>query len=891
MIKVSSYRLKPNRTKMNKIFRKSLISLYLIFLIFNAQAQDALTLTTNNTNAVVAEDKGELPVISYDQTPKKYEIADIKVSGLVNSSYEDFVIIGFSGLSVGEQIDVPGDQISNAIKRFWKQGLFSEVDILANKIEGNNIWLEIKLKDRPRISEIDYSGLKKGERQDIENRINLVKGNQITPNQIDRTKNIIKRYFEDKGFKNAEVNVTAVDDLSKENHAILKIAVDKKEKIKINNIVISGNVAVSSTTLEKAMKKTRHKHTWRAKIRNFLRSTNFIPENYEEDKNNLIARYNELGYRDAELLWDTVYSQNSKKVNVKIKVNEGNQYHINSINWVGNTVYSSDRLQESLHLNSGDVYNQKKIRQRLTEDEDAIGNLFYYNNGYIFYQADPVEVNVENDSVDLEIRIIEGPQATIRRISISGNDRLYEDVVRRELRTKPGDLFSREKLMRSLREIAQMGHFDPESLAPDVQPDPEAGAVDIGYALTSKANDQIEFSAGWGQTGIIGRLSLKFTNFSIKNLFNPSSYKGILPQGEGQTLTVSAQTNADYYQSYSISFMDPWFGGKRPNMLSVGGFYSRQTGVNSNYYNNNYNYYYDYGYGGGTDYNYTSALDPDKTFQTFGVSVAYGKRLNWPDDYFQFQAELSYQLYKMKNWDYFLVRNGASNNLSVNLTLERNSIDQPIYTTQGSIFRLGLKVTPPFSLFDGKNYNAMNADDHERYKWIEYHKWKFMSRTFTPLASAKRTPVLMTRAEFGIVGYFNKNKKSPFETFYVGGDGMSGYYSNYATETIGLRGYENGSLGPQAAAYSRLGFELRYPMLLEPTSTIYLLTFVEGGNAWYDIKDFDIFSLKRSAGLGARIMLPMVGLMGIDWAYGFDKVAGSRDYSGGRFHFIIGQEF
>ncbi len=838
----------------------------------------------------------ELPSISYTQSPKIYEIADIQVTGLVNSQYEDFVIIGFSGLSVGDHIYVPGDNITNAIKRFWKQGLFSEVKILATKIEGDKIWLEINLKDRPRISEIDYSGMKKGERQDIESRIGLIKGNQITPNQVDRAKNIIQKYYEDKGFKNATVNISLIDDLSQENHAILKIDVDKKEKVKVNNIIISGNQEVSESTLEKSMKNTRHKHGWHAKLRNFARSTNFIPENYTEDKNKLIDKYNELGYRDAEIIWDTVYTNpGNNKLNIEIIINEGNQYHINDINWVGNTVYPTAELDRLLDMKSGDVYNQKKLFQRLTEDEDGIGNQLYYNNGYIFYQADPVEVNIDSDSIDLEIRIIEGPQATIRKVTISGNDRLYEDVVRRELRTKPGDLFSRDKLMRSLREIMNMGHFDPENLAPDVQPDPDAGVVDIGYNLVSKANDQVEFSAGWGQTGVIGRLSLHFTNFSIKNLFNPSSYKGIIPQGEGQSLSLSAQTNASYYQSYSVSFLDPWFGGKRPNLLSVGAFYARQTGVNNNYYNQNYGSYY-YGYYDDDNYYYNSSLDPDKTFETIGVSVAYGKRLNWPDDYFQFQAELAYQIYKMRNWDYFMVKNGTTNNLSLGLTLSRSSIDQPIYSRSGSTFSLSLKITPPFSLFDNKDYENMPKDGlyyetSRKYKWIEYHKWKFQSKTYTALSSVTKTPVLMTRAEAGLVGYFNKHKKSPFETFYVGGDGMSGYYSTYATETIALRGYENGSLGTQAAAYTRFGFELRYPLLLENSTIMYALSFVEGGNAWTSVKDFNPFELKRSAGVGLRIMLPMVGLMGIDWAYGFDKINGTRDSSGSRFHFIIGQEF
>ncbi|MFR9165775.1 MAG: outer membrane protein assembly factor [Dysgonomonas sp.] len=883
------------------MFKRSLTILFLINLIFGyntiySQTVDSLS---------IKKEPAETPVISYDVSSKKYEIADITVSGLINSTYEDYTLIGFSGLAVGDKIEVPGKDITNAVKRFWRLGLFSDVKILATKIEGDKIWLEIKLKDRPRISNIEYVGMKKSERQDIESKIGLVKGNQITPNQIDRAKTVIKKYYEEKGFKNALIEVSVVDDLSKQNQAILKINVDKKQKIKVNNIIIEGNKEVSAQTLEKAMKKTRHKHNLKAKLRNFLRSTNYVPENYEEDKKNLLSKYNELGYRDAEILWDTVYNYSEKKINIEIKVNEGDQYHLRSINWVGNTVYPSDQLEMALDMKEGDIYNQKKLMQRLRDDEDGISNYFYSNNGYIFCNIEPVEVNLTNDSVDLEIRILEGPQASIRRVTISGNDRLYEDVVRRELRTKPGQLFSREDLIRSLREIAQTGHFDPENLQPDIQPDADAGVVDIGYKLASKANDQIEFSAGWGQTGVIGRLSLKFTNFSLKNLFNPGSYKGIIPQGEGQTLVLSAQTNAKYYQSYSVSFMDPWFGGKRPNMLSVGAFYSVQTDVNSNWYNNSmygntYNNYYGYY----DNYYYNSALDPDKQFKTFGASVAYGKRLNWPDDYFQFQAELAYQMYKMRDWNYFMgIRNGTSHNISLGLTLSRNTVFNPIYPSNGTQFTASVRLTPPFSLWDGKDYGSMQRDpvtgeeDSRKFKWIEYHKWKFQAKTYTPLINnVKRIPVLMTRAEFGLVGYYNKHKKSPFETFYVGGDGMSGSYGNYAMETIGLRGYENGSIGYQSSAYTRLGLELRYPLILEPTSTIYLLSFVEGGNAWDDIKDFNIFDLKRSAGFGVRIMLPMIGLMGIDWAYGFDKVKDSygrmsREYGGSQFHFIIGQEF
>lgn len=873
--------------------KKGIFILLTLCLSVGIKAQSAADTTKTSSN------DSNLPVITYTLTPKKYVIADIKVSGLTNSSYEDYVLINFSRLSVGDTIEVPGKEITNGVKQFLKQGLFADVAILASKIEGNKVWLEIRLKDNPRITDINYSGMKKSEREDIEKKISMVKGNQVTPSMIDRAQTIIKQYYDGKGFNKAEVLITQTPDPEKEHHIYLNIHVDKKEKIKVNNIIITGNQKVSETTLKKAMKKTRDKYDLKSKIRNFLRSTNFIPANYEQDKENLIAKYNEKGFRDAKIVWDTVYNVSPKKVNIEIKVDEGEQYFIRTITWVGNTKFSSESLQAVLDLKAGDVYNQTKLKKRLTEDDDAVGNTFYYNQGYIFYNADPVETNVQNDSVDLEIRVTEGIQATINKVSISGNDRVYEDVVRRELRTKPGALFSREDLMRSLREVAQMGHFDPESLKPDVNPDPEAGTVDVGFPLVSKANDQVELSAGWGQTGVIGRVSLKFTNFSIKNLFNRGSHKGIIPQGDGQTLSLSGQTNGRYYQSYSISFMDPWFGGKRPNMLSVGAYLSYQTDMSS-YYNKYYNNYYNQysNYYSNTAGTTSSDYNTDKHILMWGGSVSYGKRLNWPDDYFTLQGEVAYQLYSMKNWDYFLVNNGNCNNLNFGITLGRNSTDQPVYTRKGSEFSLGLEFTPPWSWFDGRDYKTMrkngNYENAKKYEWIEYHKWKFKAKTFHPLMpSVVKTPVLMTRTEFGVVGYYNQYKKSPFGTFYMGGDGMSGYSSTYATETVGLRGYENGSLGTNASAYTRLGLELRYPVLLEPSSTIYVLSFVDAGNAWTSVKSFNPFDLKRSAGIGVRIMLPMIGLMGIDWGYGFDKINtnGTLQRSGGRFNFIIGQEF
>ena len=893
------------------------IVLFFLFLsvTFGVFAQE------NGSDTAKVEKPADLPVISYSLTPKKYKIADIKVTGVKN--YDDFVLIGFSGLSVGDEISVPGDEVTAAVKAFWKHGLFSDVKILANKIEGDSIWLEYQLKQRPRISEVNYHGIKKGEREDLEAKLGLKKGFQITPNVLDRAKILIEKFFDGKGFKNVDVNIQQKDDMAHEGEVILDIYIDKNEKTKIHRIYFEGNNALTARQLKKAMKKTNEKFSlfndWKSSILEMFSTKKFTTEEYENDKNNLISKYNEYGYRDAVLLADSVVNFNEKKVDIFLKVDEGEKYYLKDIRFVGNTKYSTDYLMAVLGMKPGEVYNQKKLNDRLSMDEDAVSNI-YFNNGYLFFNADPVEVEVENDSIALEIRIQEGPQATINRVIINGNDRLYEDIVRRELRTKPGKLFSREDLMRSVREIAQMGHFDPENMNPRPIPDPENGTVDIEYILVSKANDQIEFSAGWGQTGVIGKLSLKFTNFSMKNFLNPKSYKGIIPQGEGQTLTLSGQTNGRYYQAYSISFLDPWFGGKRPNTLSISAYFSKQTDISTSYLSNAYNSYNPYYYGGYPGYggyyggyggyygygydpygSYELALNPDKSIMMFGLAAGYGKRLNWPDDFFQFMVTLNYQVYKMHDWDYFLVNNGTCHNVNLELLLQRNSIDNPLYTRSGSQFSFSVAATPPFSLFDNKDYASMSDQDPDKFKMIEYHKWKFKAKVFSPLApvSVKRTPVLMTRAEFGFLGTYNKHKRSPFETFYMGGDGMTGYSSTYATETIGLRGYENGSIAGNGGyssyglAYTRLSMELRYPFILEPSSTIYGLVFAEAGNAWTDMSNYNPFDLKRSAGVGVRIFLPMIGLMGIDWAYGFDEAnygsGGKR--SGSNFHFIIGQEF
>ena len=850
-----------------------------------------------------AQQKIVNPDITYSGTPKTYKLAGLTVTGI--EGYEDYVLTGISGLTVGQELEVPGTAITDAVKRYWKHGLFSDVSISADSIVGDNIYLKIHLSPRPRISTINYNGLKKTEREDMEKKLGLLKGGQITPNMIDRAKILAKKYFEDKGYKNAEVFIRQRDDVAAKNQVILDIDVDKKEKLKVRTITIDGDNQLGEKKIKGTLfSKGAFAKTHEAgKLSNLLKSKKFTPERWAEDKKNLITKYNEYGYRDAIILKDSVWNVDPKHVDIYVKVDEGKKYYIRNIKWVGNTVYSTDYLSRLLDMKKGDVYNQTYLNKRLSQDEDAVGNA-YWNNGYLFYNLQPTEVNIVGDSIDLEMRITEGQQAHINRVKINGNDRLYENVVRRELRTKPGDLFSKEALQRSARELASMGHFDPEAINPVPVPNYEDGTVDINYNLKQKSNDQVELSLGWGQTGVIGRVGLKLNNFSMANLFRKNrEHRGIMPIGDGETLSLGAQTNGTYYQSYNAQYSTNWLGGKRPIQFSVGMSYSKQTDVSSNYYNsgymNNYNNYR-YGYGNYNYNSYENYYDPDKYVKLLSVYAGWGKRLSWPDDYFTLSLQLQYQRYMLRNWRYFIMSNGSANNLNLNIALNRTSTDNQLFPRRGSDFSVSLTITPPWSKWDGKDYAHLATDrnsptysqeQQEKYRWVEYHKWKFKARTFTALTSGQKCFVLMTRVEFGLLGSYNKNKKSPFETYYMGGDGMSGYSTGYAEETIGLRGYENGSLTPYGAegyAYSRMSLELRYPFLLGNT-TIYGLGFVEAGNAWTETSKFNPFDMKRSAGLGVRIFLPMVGMMGIDWAYGFDKVFGTK--GGSQFHFILGQEF
>ena len=881
--------------------RFSIIILFAFLLALPLRAQvDSVSVAGGDTAHVSVVDSVEnapLPVIEYTLQRKTYEIADIQVTGA--DSYEDFVLIGFSGLAVGDKIEVPGDQITKSLKRFWKQGLFSDIKFKATKIEGDKIWLEIALKQRPRVSEIVYNGLKKTEQEDLEVKVGIKQGGQMTPDLADRAKKIITKYLEEKGFYHTEVQVLQFDDAARPGYVKVAVNVNKKDKTRVGQLYITGNEALTHTQINRAMKKTNDNN-----IVNFFRTKKFVEKEFENDKKLIIEKYNEIGYRDAQIIADSVVQSpyDSTRVDVYLTIDEGNKYVFGDISWVGNTVYPYDYLDAVLGIKKGDTYNLVELNKRLNEDDDAVAKL-YTDQGYLFFNVTPVEVRIDNDSIDFEMRMYEGKPATINEINIVGNTRVHEHVVRRELYTKPGQLYSQSDIMRSLRELAQMGHFDQEKLVPDIQPNPEDGTVDITYQLETKSSDQIEFSLGWGATGLVGSLGLKFTNFAIQNLFNPKSYR-IVPQGEGQTFSINARTNGRYYTSASISFLEPWLGGKRPNSLSASIFFAAQSGYSDRYYQayeNLYNnYYYNYAYSGNSDYLQQlqeSEYDPEKYLRTFGVSLGYGKRLSWPDDYFSFYGELSYQLYMMKDWPYMILTDGNSHNFALNLQLSRSSIDNPIYTRRGSQFTLGLKITPPYSLIKGttdEEYAKMTTS--EKYNLLEYHKWKFSGKVFTPLTPDAKL-ILMTRAEFGYLGHYNRNVKSPFESYYMGGDGMSSY-SSYSTEYVSMRGYQSGSLTPYDPAvgrnmgyvYNKFTMELRYPISLEQNATIWALAFVEAGNCFADIKDYNPFNLKRSAGVGVRLFLPMFGLMGIDWGWGFDPINGSNQYGGSQFHFVLGQE-
>ena len=805
--------------------------------------------------------------------PEEYVIKEVNVKGV--EFLDENVLVQISGLTVGQQISIPGDEITKAINKFWEQGLFSDVKIYASKFEGNEVYLTIELKERPRLGNVYYKGIKNSEEKELEEKLNLRRGSQVTENILNNSKNLINEYFVEKGFLDTDIEIEKSKDSIYVNTINLTFHIDKNDKIKVNNIIFRGNTVFNDRQLWRTMKEIKRKKWF-----NIFRPSRYTDEKLETDKKSIIKKYNELGYRDAKIVKDSVYRHDDKTMNVLLDIYEGDKYYFGDITWVGNTHYTSEMLSSALKIEKGNPYDKAILEKRLYVEEDAVSNL-YLDNGYLFFQVTPVEVNIEEDTIDLEMRIYEGEQATIDEIFISGNTKTNEHVIRRELRSKPGELFRKTNIKRSIRELANLGHFDPEKLDVKPIPDPASGTVDLEYKVVEKANDQLEVSGGWGGQyyGLVGTIGVRFNNFSAGNIFKKEAWKP-LPTGDGQTLSIRAQANGKYYQSYNFSFVEPWLGGKKPNSFSVSLFHSKYSGsIYSNYYGR------------------SRSRSTGRYLKRTGASVGLGRRLTVPDDYFTLYNEVSYQYYNLKNYNIGLgFTDGGSNHFNIKTRFGRNSVDQLIYPRRGSEFSLGLQITPPYSLLNDRDYTIMSPQ--EKYNWIEYHKWTFNASWYHRLVE---NLVLAAKTRFGYLGHFNNEiGTAPFEGFELGGDGMTNSYW-LAADVVALRGYENNALtsrtrGRAASVYSKYTMEIRYPVALKEQATVYLLGFLEGGNAWYKFKEFEPFSIKRSAGIGLRAFLPMFGMLGVDWGYGFDPLYDANGnmtegLNGSQFHFVIGQEF
>ncbi len=827
------------------------IKLFLLFSLF------IFSTTITNAQISIGNDLSE---IDYS-TPKEYEIGGITVTGI--QFLDNNMLVLISGLSVGDKITVPGDKISGAIDKLWEQGLFENIKISATKIQGHTIFLDIFLQERPRLSKFKFTGIRKGEADKIREEIRLTSGDVITENIITRTSNSIISYFNEKGYLNATVQIKQVLDTAVTNSVLLFINIKKNKRVKIADINVHDNQSLSDNKVRRAIKETKRK-----RIYHIFKSSKYIEDDYKEDLEKVIEKYNELGFRDARIVKDSISKINNKLVNIDIWIYEGKKFYFNNITFVGNTKYSSKQLGNILKIRKGDVYNQSVLNRNLSFNPNGYDiSSLYMNDGYLFFQAIPVEVQVNNDSIDIEVRIREGKQARINKVTVTGNTKTNDHVVIREIKTIPGQLFSRADIIRTTRELAQLRYFNAETITPVPTPNPENGTVDIEYQVEETSSDQVELSGGWGGGMVVGTLGLSFNNFSAKNIFNGKAWRP-LPAGDGQKLSLRGQTNGKYYYSLSASFTEPWLGGKKPNAFSVSIYHSKQSnGVDSD----------------SEDY---------ASLTINGITLGLGKRVKWPDDYFTIYHTISLQNYTLKNYgSLFSFSDGYSNNLNYGLTIARNSIDAPIYARTGSELSLSMQFTPPYSLFSKKDYNTIS--DQEQYKFLEYHKWKFKASWFFNLTGKW---VLNTRAKFGFLGYYNKDVGyPPFERFYLGGDGLSGYALD-GRELIAMRGYGNNSLTPKngssyigGTVYDKYTVELRYPLSLNPNATIYGLAFVEGGNAWESFKQFNPFNTYKSTGFGVRIFLPMFGMLGLDWGYGFDKVPGFTDAAGGQFHFSINQ--
>ena len=820
---------------------------------------------------VFGQDTDTVPLFDYSSN-KEFEIGGIKVVG--NNYSDENAIISISGLKVGDKLRIPGNPIPKAIKSLWRLRLFTDVQIIQEKTIGDVIFLEIVVEERPRLSVYSYTGVKKSLHDNLNDEVDryLLKGGIVTDNVKVNASEAIEEYFIGKGYLDARVSVEEFADSSRVNSVRLVFDVDRGDRIKIQNIAFSGNENVVDKKLRKELSNTKKKGR-------LFGSSKFIQEEYAEDKQTLITYYNNIGFRDARVLGDSIWREDDGDLKLVIKLDEGNRYFFRNIQWKGNSIYESQVLTDVLGIQKGDVYNQELLETRLRFSQDGrdVSSL-YLDNGYLFFQVDPVEVAIVGDSIDLELRIFEGPQATIDKVIITGNDRTHEHVARRELRTLPGEKFSRQDIIRSQRELVALGYFNPENLGINTPVNPQRGTVDIEYAVEEKPSDQLELSAGWGgQRRVIGTLGVSFNNFSLRNIFNKEAWRP-LPMGDGQRLSLRAQTNGDFYQSYNVSFTEPWLGGKKPNSFTMAGFYNR----------------------------FAFGTRNTSSYQTFNIiqgSLSIGTRLKWPDDNFISSTAINIQTLSLNNWlqglfrtdDGGVVSSGSYNNFSIKQTIARSTVSDPIFPRNGSTISLSVQITPPYSLFNNRDYSEDPVED--RFRWLEYHKWRFDAEWYTPIAGKL---VLKAQAKIGILGFYSRDiGTSPFERFQLGGDGINNQQFGFAgVDIVSLRGYEVTDLeanidqtGVQSAtpAFDKFTLELRYPLSLNPSSSIYVLAFAQGGNAWRSLRDFNPFDLKRSVGLGLRVFLPMFGTLGFDYGIGFDK-QGNNLSDLGDFNIILGFE-
>lgn len=816
-------------------------------------------------SVVLAPFDENAPMMKSDATPKLYHIRNVNIRGVEHMN--ENLIRSTSGLIPGDTIYLPSTYISNSITRLWGQRYFSDVKVGAT-IEGDSVDIELFVKERPRVYNWDFvgEGVGRGKQKDLAEKLKLRRGTELSDYVIDRNERLIKKEFVEKGFRNVEVKTEIENDPQMENAVNVTFHIDRKERVRVGEITFAGNEQFKAKRLRRAFKKTHQKSI------NIFQNTKLKMEDYEEDKNLLVEFYNSRGYRNATIVSDSIYDINEKRIGIHLNVTEGDKFYIRDVKWVGNSVYETDMLNNMFGVKKGDTYDKKSMHKRLgigreTNPEEMSVSSLYQNNGYLMSQIEPTEIVVAKDTIDMEIKVFEGKPFTVNEVGITGNNRVNDEVIRRELTVYPGSLYNRQMLMYSLRQLTGMGHFDPENLQPDIQPVSDE-LVNINFPLAEQASDQFNIAGGWGSGSFVGSVGITLNNLSTRNLFKKGTWTPY-PGGQNQKFSISGQTNGTYYKALAVSFTDPWVGGRKPNSFTFSAHWSEQN-----------NAYYIW-------------QDATMHFRTLGIAAGLGKRLSWPDPNFTLYIEAQYRRYALKNWDYFIMSNGSANDISLKVSFGRSTIDQPIYPRSGSEFSATLSLTPPYSAWDGIDYSDETLSEQTRYKWIEYHRWQFKGRWFQALTRNDKL-VLMAAAEMGFLGHYNKNKVSPFERFEVGGDGMSGY-TIYGVDIIGLRGYEDGALDPvngnYSVAYNKYTMELRYPIILKPSSQVFALAFLEGGSGFNSWKEFSPFKIKRSAGVGVRLYLPIVGLLGIDWGYGFDAPMNDSKPSGSQFHFTMGKSF